>query len=54
MGNYMTRHGKLHDNGMTWHGLERHGNDMAWKLHGNGMAWKWIVLERHSIGMTIA
>jgi hypothetical protein len=33
MGNYMTRHGKLHDNGMAWHGLARHGNDMAMEWH---------------------
>jgi hypothetical protein len=33
----MTRHGKLHDNGMAWHGLARHGNDMAWKWKWNGM-----------------
>jgi hypothetical protein len=34
----MTRHGKLHDNGMTWHGLDRHGMEMAWKCLK--MAWK--------------
>jgi hypothetical protein len=50
MGNYMTRHGKLHDNGMAWHGLERHGNDMEMEWHGNGM---WHVLARNSIGMEI-
>jgi hypothetical protein len=40
MGNYMTRHGKLHDNGMAWNGLARHGNG-----NGNGMAWKGHVLK---------
>ena len=28
MGNYMTTHGKIHDNDMAWHGLA-----MAWKSH---------------------
>jgi hypothetical protein len=51
MGKYMTRHGKMHDNGMAWHGLARHDNDMTWQWHsmtclskasywhGNGIPW---------------
>jgi hypothetical protein len=43
MGNYMKRHGKLHENGMEM------ANDMpwlgkAWKWHGNGMTWQWHVM----------
>jgi hypothetical protein len=45
MRSYMTRYGNIHENGIAWHGLVRHGrgmeihdNDMKCKWHGNGMA----------------
>jgi hypothetical protein len=57
MGNYMTRHGKLHEknmemashgngNGMPWQGMET-----AWKWHGMEMTWDENGMEFH--GMTL-